>query len=594
MVLSISPPHWRPLSFKSLQTTSSAHLPPFLIASSFTSTSYTIYLTDLTHLWSESLDQKDIIERSREENTSIDPSDSDDQLEIFLQKIKLGVDGGKDSTLDMEILDGHGKNKAHNGGQSLTLHIKVKLPLPLRSLEWPVNLVLGCRAMFTSVVTYPLARAQQARMKETESLLQRLKEKDQVIQKLVDSIETRGGDLGLLFPHAIGKGERKVSKKTIEDRVKGLGPFDYDSWRKGLDGNEKLSTEKLLDDVFGLEKEPRIEIPEKPDFSEESEEWWENMKGKKIGLSDSGAERSSETNLEIRPALQSSDSTIQDEDAFQVQATPPNLKNSAEKYKTHRNIIDDSTEDEDDGLDLQPRQSAIQDSLPQSPPRKLTPTPPQRSKAKGGTLGGVGTRKAATSARKPPSPAPEHKPMQDESTTEDDEEKEALPPRKSPSPPPKQKTPTPPPLKEKESPAKPKRSTLGKIGVKKKDPTPEPEPEQEQEQPPEAEMEAEPEPPAKSAAPKKKTRLGAIGQSRGGATSSQRIHDDGGNVGDGDQIADDDTRGRRTVSKEKTPDVKEPTPPRETSEERANRKREQLKRELEQKAKAPAKKKRKF
>ncbi|KAH8813090.1 XRCC4-like factor-domain-containing protein [Xylogone sp. PMI_703] len=598
MVSSKSPPHWRHLNAGSAQSKGGdAHLPPFLISSSFTPTSYTIYLTDLTHIWSESLDRKAIIERSREEATSIDPSDSDDQLEIFLQKIKLGVDGGKDSALNFEVLDNsHGKGKSRNGVPILRLYVTAKLPSPLKSLEWPIDLSPGSRVMFTSLVTYPLLKAERAKMKEAESLLQRIKEKDRVIQKLVDSIESRGGDLGLLFPHAIGRGERRVTRKMIESRVKGMGLFDYDAWKEGIDGDGEVSAQKLLDDVFGLEKESRVEISEETDLFEKSEDWWKNTKGDKIRLSRGVTEESSGSNLETRPALKSSDSATKDEDAFQVQATPPRLRNTPEKPKTQQNVIDDSTEDEDDdGLDGPTQQSAIPDSFPQSPPRRVTPTPPpQQPKAKGKKLGGIGSRREPPPPRKSPSPAPLPKPTQDESTTEEEEEEGVALRPKSPSPPKKKtpppKSPSPSPKRNPETPVKQtKRSTLGRIGAKKKDPTPEPEPEPEQVQPrPEEETEGEPDTPAKKTpTPKKKTKLGAIGRRRGeeAGSSSQKVHDDG------DMEDDEDTRGRRRT---KTPEVKEPTPPRETSEERADRKREQLKRELEQKAKVPVKKKRKF
>ena len=56
------------------------------------------------------------------------------------------------------------------------------------------------------------------------------------------------------------------------------------------------------------------------------------------------------------------------------------------------------------------------------------------------------------------------------------------------------------------------------------------------------------------------------------------------------QLEELEIRGRTSVNPEK----EKPPQPRETSEERTDRKRQELKHELEEKAKAPVKKKRKF
>jgi len=71
---------WKPLH---LSASAGAHLPALLISEAFTAASYTVHLTDLTYIWSECLDRRDIIRRSRAEDTSIDPSDNE-QLQILL------------------------------------------------------------------------------------------------------------------------------------------------------------------------------------------------------------------------------------------------------------------------------------------------------------------------------------------------------------------------------------------------------------------------------------------------------------------------------------------------------------------------------
>lgn len=588
--------HWRPLT---PSTAGPARPPPFLIASSFTATSYSIYFTDLTHIWSESLDRKRIIERSRKEDTSIDPSDNEEQLEIFLGKIKLGIDGGKDSTLSLAVTERRGRERIDDKPPSLSLLINVKLPAPLKSLLWHVDLSPDPRAKFTSKVTIPLLGAQQARLKQIEDLLQRLKEKDHVIQKLLDSIEARGGDLGLLFPHAMGKGEKRISRKKLEERVKGLGPFDSSTWNKSLAGNRDLNVSTLLEEVFTSENSGLVDMPVMQNHSEESQEWWESVGRDSVSLSNNPT-KETETNLGIKPPLQSSDSGSKDDDAFQVQATPPRLKHSPvnEAKLPSRTVVEDSTDDEDDdGLDAGTQHSEIPDSFPQSPVRKST-TPPRGAKTKGGRLGQISSRKAEASNKKLPSPSPQPPTIEDDGTTEDDEEENvqqsSIPLKQSV----RTKEQTPP--KKAQTPPKQKRTTLGRIGTKKRDPSPGSESAQQQTAPG-SETEGGPEdtPVKKPKMPTpKKTKLGAIGHKRAAeAASGSDEKKRGGNIArESDTVIEDDSRGReRMSSKEKmTPEVKDPTPQRETSEERADRKREQLKKELEQKAKAPVKKKRKF
>jgi hypothetical protein len=115
---------WKPLQLSAYAGT---HLPPLFILATFALDSYSIHLTDLTHIWSESLTKRAIIRRSREENTSIDPSDGD-QFRIFVDKIKLGLGGAKDTTLALTI-------SADADRPSLILNITTNLPGGLAPLE---------------------------------------------------------------------------------------------------------------------------------------------------------------------------------------------------------------------------------------------------------------------------------------------------------------------------------------------------------------------------------------------------------------------------------------------------------------------------
>jgi hypothetical protein len=570
---------WKPLR---LSPSASAHLPALLISESFTPSSYSIQLTDLTSIWSESLDRPGIIRRSREEHASIDPSDGE-QMQIFLDKLKLGFAGAKDTTLALTIA-------ADADRPSLLLNITVKLPGGLAPLQWPIQLSAAPQSLMTSHFTIPLLRAQHDRVQDIESLAEVVKEKDHVIQRLLDKLERQGTELGQIFPQAAGRVGRKVNRKQAEERVKGLGLFNVDAWRKTRDREALRDVAGLVGDVFAGDSTKAFEIEISNSTSEESESWWESIKGITINLdtdkfSTNGISGTRKTPPKPKSPLRKED-TIEDDDAFQVQATPPRIIRSP-KSVASKLVIDDSTDDDD--LDAPTQHSKIPDSFPASPPQAV-PSPKKSKK-----LGSIGAKK--TTAKSDSLPA--------EEITED----EASPLHKVSF---EKSTASPTPPSEKAAPAKPQRK-LGKIAGKKEPPPPDPEPEPVREvspspaktilapqapkakkgklgqiggkkkrakTPPPAE-EAQPQPKAsKAATPKRK--LGAIGHKPQSPVTKKE---------DGlSQVEEVEGRGRASAKpeKEKTPQ------PRETSEERADRKRQQLKRELEEKAKAPVKKKRKF
>jgi hypothetical protein len=570
---------WKPLQCSAYAGT---HLPPLLISATFALNSYSIHLTDLTHIWSESLTKRAIIRRSQDEGTSIDPSDGD-QFKIFLDKLKLGLGGGKDTTLALTIT-------ADADRPSLILNITMNLPGGLAPLEWPVRLAAAPQLLLASQLTLPLLRAQHIRIQEIAALAEVLREKDHVIQKLADKLEEQGTELGQVFPQAAGKLGRKVDRKRAEERVRGLGVFDMQTWRKGLSHEESQDATQLIGEVFTGNNTEALQANNGVPLSEDQDSWWESIKGITVNLSSgkisTNGLQKAKAKPSPKPVLRQEDSI--DDDAFQVQATPPHLATSSRPGPS-KAIIDDSTEDEDD-LDAPSQRSKIPDSFPSSQPAAAaSPVKPKK-------FGRIGGKKAA--------PKPEPLPQVDDQTTEE----EPSPRRASPV------------EKKNESQAsqiaavRPKK-TLGQIGGKKEAP-PQPEPAPEPDSETESEVEASPPPvvsPPKEVAKTKKGKLGQIGgkkkqtepvpepaeteASTAAAPSAKRKL---GQIGHGHKVERqespqkpeerNESRGRASVKPEKTA-----TPePRETSLERADKKRERLRRELEEKAKAPVKKKRKF
>ncbi|ESZ99009.1 hypothetical protein SBOR_0667 [Sclerotinia borealis F-4128] len=590
---------WKPLQ---LSNSSGAQLPSFLISSEFDSDSYLVRLTDLSNTWAERVDRDAIVERSKEDNTSIDPSEDEDQLSIFLEKIKIGLAGGKDTNLSLQVGAGIGDNLSPD----LILHVTIPLPGGLKDLEWRYRLTPQSPKETVDKLFLPSLVALQENRKGVEELVELLEEKDAVIQKLVDTLESQGTDLGTIFHQAAGRPGRKVDRKKASEKVKGLKIFDVRTWRRGLGSDKTGDTWELLNKVF-FDDEIGSKLPTTNDLGREDRQpdWWDRMQGKTVGTSGNKVATSP---MDL-PRRNTKQEPIPPEDDFQVQSTPPHI--SRPKFKPDI-PMEDSTEDEGDDIDAPSQRSRLPDSVPisqaRAPSPNQTPTPSPNSPLKAKT-----TVEESGTKRKAPTPSPPSQNADD--TTEDDEpipasshstrtidndndntddDTPSSPPSKRQQTPQKSPTPQSPPAK--------KKGKLGKIGGKKA-PSPSPEPELEPEVEPAAikprpkrgmlgkiggkkgETTSTPEiEPQSSASPKKK--LGTIGGKKAAAGSASQRED---TIGE-------DNRGRgREQMKEEQEKMKEKTPPpRETSQERADKKRAMLKKELEAKSKAPVKKKRKF
>lgn len=263
---------WKPLAAVSNVGTDA----PLLIKHAFTATSYNVYLTDLSYIWSESLDRRQIIRRALDAETSIDPSEGTDQLNLLLQKINGALAGQYDSKL---ILSWSGKD------EDLFLEISASLPAPLRSLEWRLCLVPAAPAMLTTELLLPCLYQQVLIISETRSLLESLKEKDHVISRLVDKLQSTGIELSSVFPGAAGlRSTKNANSREVAARtIKGLGEFDESKWRKDLrtSFSPPARTSELVANIFSSNISEPFEI----NTEQEVSMWWKRLKNGKTSSS---------------------------------------------------------------------------------------------------------------------------------------------------------------------------------------------------------------------------------------------------------------------------------------------------------------------
>lgn len=581
--------------------------PSLLLSYTFGSGSYTIRLTDLTYIWQETLTRRAIIARSFEKNTSIDPSEEPAQLRIFLQKIESALQRQDGSTLELKLRDKISKSdtpKAMGNPvleqakiPSLELHISVPLPGGLKPLEWHVNLEHAAQDELTGMLIRPLLSAQHRQMSETQNLVELLAEKDAVIQRLLDKAEAQGLDLSVLFPSAVGKLGRKFTKARAQERVKGLEPFSVDAWRESI-GNSYSEPDSavLLREVFLKSNNLPVSAESHEIAVQDTVSGWWTSLDESVKLSNHG-----DTTLEHKPESIARKTTEQEDpdDDFQVQEDPPaglaqkrpkesedrstsaydhsdhsehltlhpdrdlpaRIKNSSSKATATESDIkftsrptppdppldtfDDSTADEhvDESVSV-PDENESEAVVKQTP----SPSPPRNRKGK---IGRLGSRRAAHS--RSPNASPPTSAHENDTISATDSGGEHPPTGHG----------------------KRKIGALrGRKGSKHED------------VPADSPSSSETQAVEKSVKVKKK--LGAIGIKRKHATEHGESQKEPDGVAKDGGKAVGTSRERRQESVAKTP------PRRETSQERADEKRRRLKQELEDKARAPVKKKKKF
>ncbi|KAL7821968.1 XLF domain-containing protein [Trichoderma gracile] len=536
---------WRPLP----QATSS-DIPMLLVSVDIGAAAYTVRITDMANIWVESLDRKAIFMRGWSENTSIDPSDTPENMAKFLGSLRSALDPTQPGHGQTSLTLSPGSS-ADAGKDSLTLLVTCPLP-GFQPLRWPIHLSKSPPSAIATDLVLPLLEAQFARKQEVESLVQSLQQKDAVIAKLADKLEATGTGLEHVFTSLSGR--KKVSRAAAEDKVKGLAPFRQDSWKSGLEAIDDCPTNvgDLARSVFsgeGLNRRCQIQV----DASPALDKWWHDLKGTSQLVHRHKQQTTPAAQKSPSPTAQS---TSAEDDDFQVQPTPPHLQS---KHKSSPVAIadDESTADEED-LTVKPAPS---DQDPQASTGKPASRLANSGSGKSKPGSSLQDTTKATGSRATTAPVPED----DVETASEasDEDMTSTHPAASPKP-----TSMPAPVSPRPT---PRVGGLGRIGGTSK--------RRAAETAADAEIkETETADDRTTTKPSATKKLGHIGR-KADAESSKA------------PAADSTKRGRPTEREE----PQDEDGPRETSQERADRRREELKKELERKAAAgPAKKKRRF
>lgn len=209
-------PSWKLLR----QSLADVAVPPLLIKYEVGASNYKLWLTDLTHIWAETLAQRPLVQRAWEIDSEIDPIEID-QRERLLRHIKDALDEVKGTKLVLSN---------ENVSNRLTLKGKCPLPKPLKPLIWPFRLLLEPQSTLTNELILPLMAQQLAMCNQVSLLLATIKDKDHVIGKLTDKIQSEGVDLGKVFPSVASSkhGSKAKVREHLAKSVPGLGVFNKD------------------------------------------------------------------------------------------------------------------------------------------------------------------------------------------------------------------------------------------------------------------------------------------------------------------------------------------------------------------------------
>lgn len=213
---------WRPLQVAGLAST----CPPLFAKSQIFTNSYAVFLTDLSHVWEESLDRRSICKKAQADNTPIDPNEDAKQMLLLLKHIKSAIDCDKGTHRQLV--------KNATDPRTLSLHLTTPLPGPLGNLEWTIHFEPLPSVFLQQHLISPLMSKVYDQMKQIDELVGQLNAKDHVISKLLDKLEGSGMDITSVFPGAAAVRGSKHSTHRVQAarQVQGLGVFDYQQWQQ--------------------------------------------------------------------------------------------------------------------------------------------------------------------------------------------------------------------------------------------------------------------------------------------------------------------------------------------------------------------------
>lgn len=294
----------------------SGTLPQLLIKSQFRSNAYTVFLTDLTSIWSEELDLLGTISRAIDVESPIEVSERDTaQLAILLENVQKSLVHDDNTSCHVTRSE---------SDDELVLHATISLPGPLDYLTWRFHLRKKSAVTLRNELILPLLVSSHIQYERISGLLSVISDKDRAITRLVDQYEASNLDLAAAFPSlSNAKSNRRIVKREqAAKHIAGLQQFESNVW--------KLETAATVDadvSTLGMFQEALSEsgptIPTRLIASEEDIPWWEGLENappnRPLIMKRTGKIASSKESINVQPEGSGSETEEEEtEDEFET------------------------------------------------------------------------------------------------------------------------------------------------------------------------------------------------------------------------------------------------------------------------------------
>ena len=245
-------------------------LPQLLIKPQFRQNAYTVFLTDLTSIWSEELSLKDIVRRAIDVESPIEISERDTaQLAILFENVQKSLVPDQNASCHVTRSE---------SDDEVVLHTTINLPEPLDFLTWRFHLRKKSAVTLRNELILPLLVSSHVQFERISGLLSIISDKDRAITRLVDQYEASNLDLATAFPNlSSAKSNRKIVKREqAAKHIAGLQQFDSNAWK-----HETADAVDADVSTLGMFREALSEsaptVPAKLIGDEEDVLWWEHL-----------------------------------------------------------------------------------------------------------------------------------------------------------------------------------------------------------------------------------------------------------------------------------------------------------------------------
>ncbi|RMZ92135.1 hypothetical protein DV736_g627, partial [Chaetothyriales sp. CBS 134916] len=270
---------------------------------------FAVVIAIVALLWQCNLTKADINSKAAEQHCSIDPSESADQMNVFLCKLEQSLETGKNHLI----------RAAGSESDELCFSTRISLPHPLAPLSFSFKLGLSSPSLLSRTIVQPALATISTLQSQLSSLERHIKDKDHVISKLLDRIKSQSIDMSMIFPTLTGAGGRNgiVTVEMAKKRITGMEAFDHESWARQFDGlnGEPVRVAELLNGVQSESSGKDVD-----------EDWTHHLPSRRPAEWARVNTSQSQSQTKSQDMSGHDQGTVTSEDEFKRQATPPSLR----------------------------------------------------------------------------------------------------------------------------------------------------------------------------------------------------------------------------------------------------------------------------